>query len=114
MNLGDLVLQPHVSLRSLAPLQQRISCAVRFIGRGACSALFYVVTVSPGPLRMQPRAVATDHVCNGISALHGPAAHNTAPRLPPGGESPAQQLPDPNLQVVFIQQFLPKRFSSGK
>lgn len=117
MNPGDLVLQPHVSLHSLTHPQQRVPHAARFIGKAVRSVLFYVITVSPDPLRMQrtsARAVAIVHVCNGISALHAPAARNTAPRLPPGGESPAQQLPDPSLQVVFIQQFLLKRFSSGK
>ena len=81
------------------------------------SFFHYFVTVLRESLRTQhvsAQAITVMHVCNGIFALHGPAARNAAPRLPPSGKSPAQQLPDPNLQLVFIQQFLLERFSIGK
>lgn len=86
----------------------------RFVFSSFCH---HCITILTQPLRTQhvsAQAITLMHACNGISALHGPAACNAALRLPLSGKSPTQQLPDPNLQLVFIQQFLLERFSTGK
>lgn len=36
---------------------------------------------------MSAWAITTAHACNGVIALHGPASHNTAPKLPPVGKA---------------------------
>lgn len=50
----------------------------------------WLLAISPDSLRTQrvsAQAITVMHACGGIFALHGPAARNAAPRLPPMGKA---------------------------